>query len=171
MMTKEDFLKYRCPRWDEFPAIELYMDQVLSILENSLSGFSHGERTITSSMINNYVKQKIVKPPVKKKYDRVHLSYLYTVSILKPLMSISDICRGIAIVLRKFEIKEAYDIFCSELEGALKDVFSENGAAEGAADCAETALIRAAVRAFANLMYTSVLIDENGVFDESCEKS
>ena len=65
MMTKEDFLKYRCPRWDEFPAIELYMDQVLSILENSLSGFSHGERTITSSMINNYVKQKIVKPPVK----------------------------------------------------------------------------------------------------------
>ena len=171
MMTKEDFLKYRCPRWDEFPAIELYMDQVLSILENSLSGFSHGERTITSSMINNYVKQKIVKPPVKKKYDRVHLSYLYAVSILKPLMSISDICRGIAIVLRKFEIKEAYDIFCSELEGALKDVFSENGAAEGAVDCAETALIRAAVRAFANLMYTSVLIDENGVFDESCEKS
>ena len=111
MMTKEDFLKYLCPRWDEFPAIELYMDQVLSILENSLSGFSHGERTITSSMINNYVKQKIVKPPVKKKYDRVHLSYLYAVSILKPLMSISDICRGIAIVLRKFEIKEAYDIF------------------------------------------------------------
>ena len=171
MMTKEDFLKYRCPRWDEFPAIELYMDQVLSILENSLSGFSRGERTITSSMINNYVKQKIVKPPVKKKYDRVHLSYLYAVSILKPLMSISDICRGIAIVLRKFEIKEAYGIFCSELEGALKDVFSESGAAEGAADCAETALIRAAVRAFANLMYTSVLIDENGVFDESCEKS
>lgn len=171
MMTKEEFLKYRCPRWDDFPAIELYMDQVLSIMENSLSGFSHGERTITSSMINNYVKQKIVKPPVKKKYDRVHLSYLYAVSILKPLMSISDICRGISIVLRKFEIKEAYDIFCSELEGALKDVFSESGAAEGAADCAETALIRAAVRAFANLMYTSVLIDENGVFDESCEKS
>lgn len=171
MMTKENFLKYRCPRWDDFPAIELYMDQVLSILESSLAGFSRGERTITSSMINNYVKQKIVKPPVKKKYDRVHLSYLYAVSILKPIMSISDICRGIAIVLRKFEIKEAYDIFCNELESALKSVFSESGAAQGAAECDEKALMRSAVRAFANLMYANVLIDENDISEESCEKS
>ena len=60
----------------------------------------------------------------------------------------------------------------TEAAGAAgKDGVPSGGAAEGAADCAETALIRAAVRAFANLMYTSVLIDENGVFDESCEKS
>ena len=45
---------------------------------------------ITPNMINNYVKQEVLKPPVKKKYNKTHLAYLFVICILKRLMSISE---------------------------------------------------------------------------------
>ena len=70
----EDIMQYHCPRWNELPEIELYIDQVIYILESNLSIFNKHSDTplITSSMINNYVKQHILKPPTKKKYNREH---------------------------------------------------------------------------------------------------
>ena len=81
MYDKSIYANIMFPRWDDLPDIELYMDQVVSILEKNLSVFSNGEKLITPSMINNYVKQKIVKPPVKKRYDKMHLAYLFVVCI------------------------------------------------------------------------------------------
>ena len=45
---KQRLQEQRPASWENLPDISLYMDQVLSILENSLSGFSRGERTITA---------------------------------------------------------------------------------------------------------------------------
>ena len=45
------------PRWAELPDLELYMDQVLSLIERYLGsdpGFDR--RGLTASMVNNYVK-------------------------------------------------------------------------------------------------------------------
>ena len=68
MKIREDYLNYHCPRWDEFPDVELYADQVLSVVQRHVSFFEDTvEMSFTSNMINNYVKQKIVKPPINKK--------------------------------------------------------------------------------------------------------
>ena len=97
----EDLLNYHCPRWNELPEIELYIDQVTYFLQKNLSVFTKDKENpiITSSMINNYVKQNILEPPIKKKYNRQHLSYLFVICILKRLMSISEI--GDSIVTMK----------------------------------------------------------------------
>jgi hypothetical protein len=42
-------------------------------------------------MINNYVKNSIVKPPVKKHYKNYHLAYLYVVILLKQCYSLSEV--------------------------------------------------------------------------------
>ena len=42
-------------------------------------------------MINNYVKNRIIPPPVKKKYSREHLAKLIIICIMKPIMEISAI--------------------------------------------------------------------------------
>ena len=62
-----DILNFHCPRWHEFPDIDLYMDQLVTILEKNLIVFEQiwGEKIITSTMINNYVKQKVVVPRSK----------------------------------------------------------------------------------------------------------
>ena len=87
----EELINYHCPRWNELPEIELYIDQVISVLQSNLSIFSKEENSpvITPNMINNYVKQEVLKPPVKKKYNKTHLAYLFVICILKRLMSIS----------------------------------------------------------------------------------
>lgn len=80
----------KLPAWDELPTLELYMDQVVIVLNDYLGMYAAGEdKTVTQAMINNYVKQKLIPPPVKKKYSRVHLALLMIICTLKQTLNIS----------------------------------------------------------------------------------
>ena len=162
MSFSDEILNYHCPRWDEFPDIDLYMDQVVNILEKNLNIFedSYSGKIITSSMINNYVKQKVVKPPVNKKYDRVHLAYLFVVCTLKRVMSIPEICKGIEVALQKYDISRIYDIFCDEFEMALKNTFTCKEDTTISSDTPkELLLIKTAVGSVAKLEFAHYLIN------------
>ncbi len=90
----EKYLKeFSLPAWDDFPSIDLYMDQVVALLNEYLSIFiaPKGDMQITSTMINNYVKLKTIPAPVKKRYSKIHLAYLVMVCILKQTHSMSTI--------------------------------------------------------------------------------
>lgn len=88
----KSFKDFNMPRWDDLPEIDLYMDQVISVTDKLLSSLSVEDTPIlTPSMINNYVKNKIIPPPVKKKYSRDHLAKLIIICIMKPIMEISAI--------------------------------------------------------------------------------
>ena len=87
-------LSYRIPRWNELPEIELYMDQVIALMEKYLGVFYDEEnKTITPSIINNYVKLGLVPPPVKKRYSKIHLAYLLIICILKQVMPINVVMK------------------------------------------------------------------------------
>lgn len=111
----EHLLKeYHLPTWDELPTIELYMDQVIILLSKYLgifSAVSNDDKIITPTMINNYVKQKIIPAPVKKKYSRMHLAYLIMVCILKQTLSISTISKIIPPDLDEKDITAVYGSF------------------------------------------------------------
>lgn len=79
--------------WQELPRIELYMDQLLSIMHQELKGLwlDEEEVNISASMVNNYVKVKLVPAPVKKRYERQHICALLLVFILKPILSMQDL--------------------------------------------------------------------------------
>jgi len=117
----EELEHYRLPRWEDLPDIELYMDQVITLIERYLSplvGQSDG-KVITSAMINNYVKLNVMPKPRKKKYERIHLSYLITITILKQVLLIPEIKQGIFLQTEIDGISTAYNSFCQELEDAL----------------------------------------------------
>lgn len=153
---------FHCPRWNELPDIELYMDQVVSILDKNLNCFAQdNSKIITSTMINNYVKQKVVKPPQNKKYDRVHLAYLIPVCLLKQVISISELCRGISLILQQQKIPEAYDTFCELLETALKNVFSGKAPLHCSKDDSpDIQVMKSVINCFVTLQYTHYLISE-----------
>ena len=157
-----DILEFHLPRWDELPEIELYMDQVVATLEKKLEIFAQtdDQKIITSTMINNYVKQKVVKPPVKKRYGRLQISYLFVVCILKRVMNISDICESIEVMLKEYHSYQIYDIFCDELENALHAVFAGRAKSSTADENTplEIVAIRAAVTAVANLMLANRIV-------------
>lgn len=78
---------------EEIPGIDLYMDQVTTFMEDHLSSSkrSPDDKVLTKTMINNYAKNNLLPPPVKKKYSREHILMLTFIYYFKNIMSISDI--------------------------------------------------------------------------------
>ncbi|MEG2436073.1 MAG: DUF1836 domain-containing protein, partial [Ruthenibacterium sp.] len=66
---EKQLAEYHLPRWNELPDMDLYMDQVIGQLDKYLAVLStpDTEHFITASMINNYVKLRLVPAPVKKR--------------------------------------------------------------------------------------------------------
>ena len=91
----EGLEQFDLPDWESLPQLDLYMDQVILLLTRFLSPMERGaeERAVTASIINNYVRMKVIPPPLKKKYSRVHLAYLVVICTLKQSLSISCIQR------------------------------------------------------------------------------
>ena len=106
------------PRWDELPDLELYMDQVLSLMERYLGAVPGPDgRGLTASMVNNYVKLGVIPPPVKKKYTREHLAHLVILCTLKAALPIAVIQGMIASELENAPTETVYDRFCALFEG------------------------------------------------------
>ena len=151
----ERVLAFRCPRWEELPDVELYVDQMVSYIERHLSVLDIEEEGhfITASMINNYVKMKLIPAPVKKRYG----ARLMVVCSLKRDFSISELSTMINMELAKFENRVIYNLFCEEMEQTIRHVFlGEVIAPPGPSS--EEAILRAVMTAFANKLYAHCII-------------
>lgn len=111
----ERFLQeYALPTWDMLPGIDLYMDQVIVLLTqylNFLPREDGGENVTTPAMINNYVKMKVLPPPVKKRYSRVHLAYLIIVCMLKQTLGIAMVQQILPCDASEEKVHAVYDAF------------------------------------------------------------
>ncbi len=89
----ERFLgSYRLPEWEELPQIELYLDQVIALVNNYVGFFVYDpteEKLLTPSMVNNYVKLRLIPAPVRKKYGRKHIALLLMVCTFKQSVSMA----------------------------------------------------------------------------------
>ena len=156
---EERLINFRCPRWNELPDVELYMDQLVGYAERHLEPLNVGQegRLITSSMINNYVKMKLVPAPIKKKYGVRQVSRLLVICSLKRDFSISELQAMMEMVLSRFQNNVAYDLFCDEMERNIRHVFLGEALAP-VGQTQEEAMIRAVMTAFANKLYAHMII-------------
>lgn len=161
-LTPEKAAAFRCPRWNELPGIPLYMDQVILVLDESLSLFAEEDgHVITATMINNYVKQKVLVPPGGKRYGREQLATLVMVCLLKRVFSISETIGLIGLLTENTPLSDAYDMFCSDLERSLEQTFAGNGGEHAGANAGtgEAALAgRAAIAALTGKLFAQDII-------------
>ena len=118
--------RFKFPAWEQLPDMGLYMDQVITFLNDRLSClYFNDEKFVTNSMINNYVKAGLVRRPEKKRYTRTHLAYFIVVTILKRCYSMSQIDCMIQIQthMDNSTIHTAYDTFINRFEDSLNAVF------------------------------------------------
>ena len=116
-MPEEELLlntMMRLPRWEDLPDFGLYMDQVVVLIERALDGMLP-EGEITKSMVNNYVKVKLIPRPMGKKYEREHLAMLLMICILKQSLTMEEIA-SILTMLCKDGVQEGYALFIRENE-------------------------------------------------------
>lgn len=147
---------FHCPRYDELPSIELYMDQVIQVVSATVCSLYGADDVVTSAMINNYVKHKVIPPPIRKKYDRTHLTRLMVICILKRVFSIGEISALFLVQESTYPLQRAYDYLCTELEDALHVVFTHEHPKEeftAVKRTPETDLLHSMVLAIAHKAY------------------
>lgn len=91
IMERVDQLTYIRP--EEIPGIDLYMDQVLTFVNDRLRHTTRNpkeDKILTKTMINNYAKTDLLPPPNKKKYSKDHILLLLFIYYFKGVLSIND---------------------------------------------------------------------------------
>lgn len=136
---------HQLPAWNDLPDLELYMDQVVSLVTQYLShlGPMLGEdKPLTPAMINNYVKMGLLRAPVKKRYTRTHLACLIIICILKRSLTMAAIQKLMSKDITDEEAAELYESFCSSRSAGVDfliervrkwdvELFLEDDAADG----------------------------------------
>ena len=97
------------------------MDQVLALMGKYFALFGlEGDKALTPSMINNYVKMGVLPPPVKKKYSREHLAHLFIICMLKPVLPL----QGISVLIKTQLRQKSVDSLFDRLSAAYEDIFA-----------------------------------------------
>lgn len=123
-MTIEEIIKSVLSKMDyiepsEIPNIDLYMDQVTTFMNDNLKKNKRFEddKTITKTMINNYTKNDLLPPPIKKKYSKEHILVLIFIYYFKNILSINDIKSLFEPLTENF--------FNSSDDFSLEDIYNE----------------------------------------------
>lgn len=115
---------------EDIPNIDLYMDQVTTFMDRKLKNTTRcpeEDKILTKTMINNYAKNDLLPPPVKKKYSKEHILVLIFIYYYKGILSINDIQTLLNPITEKY-FQTAGDI---KLEDIYEEVFSlEKGEVE-----------------------------------------
>lgn len=108
-MHSEDFIKKILDDIDTFniddiPNIDLYMDQVTTYLNDKFANTKRHEddKLMTKTMINNYVKSRLLPSPKKKKYTKDHMMVLIMIYFFKNIISINDVNKLITPLLDSY---------------------------------------------------------------------
>lgn len=108
------------------PVIDLYMDQVLCLFDDAFP-YNENEARLTKAMINNYVKQKIIPAPLKKKYTATHIYSLIIICLLKRILSMYEI----KVLLdpyfgKKDELKKTYCLYLEKKQSLNEMLENKN---------------------------------------------
>lgn len=128
----------------DIPDIDLYMDQVTTFMDAQLESTKRysEDKILTKTMINNYAKNNLLPPPVKKKYTKEHVLVLIFIYYFKNILSIKDIERLLGPITdtyfttdESFDISSIYEEICaqekSHIQSLQEDIRTCYQSAEG----------------------------------------
>ena len=131
ILNENDFINA-----SEFPNIDLYMDQLTTFMDERLKKTTRhpeSDKILTKTMINNYAKNDLLPPPIRKKYSKDHLILLIFIYYLKNILSINDIQTLLEPLKARFHVSDdelnlsriyetAYELQIEELEPVIEDL-------------------------------------------------
>lgn len=133
-MNNDDLLKiidniaiYHAIELYKIPNIPLYMEQVLTFLNDELDEYKRDskDKIYTKSMINNYVKSQVLQKPENKKYTSEHVISLLLIFYLKQILTLEDIKKLFDYTLKDSDIKQIYSLYLKYTDANFLDISSE----------------------------------------------
>lgn len=108
--------------WEQLPDLALYMDQLISYMPRQLIRFEGGD-TLTSAMVNNYIKDNLLPRAEGKRYGREHLAWLTVICALKSVISMREMATLFAALGEtELPVPERYASFLEQLDRSLDKV-------------------------------------------------
>jgi hypothetical protein len=104
-------------------------------------------------MVNNYVKQHFISPPVSRRYDRTTVASLVVIALLKPVYTIEEIAALTRLALSSSPDKVIYDRFCNLTETAVQHAFHGTTMEKPQDSCDPRGLLWNACNSFACQLY------------------
>ena len=144
--------------WKDIPDIDLYMDQVISYMKRQHIGLDE-EETLTSAMINNYIKNGLLPRAKGKRYDREHIAYLTAVCLLKQVLTVKE--SGI-LMRNEMENKEV-ETFYNSYRKLVHDTFNRVASEVNSEGTKEELVNRAmelAVSGYAEILACKKILEE-----------
>ena len=113
---------YRPIPWEQIPDLGLYMDQVVTFISRAYEPlYGAGLRgSLSPSMINNYVKSKLIPRPAGKKYSREQIALQ------------EDSCES---------AQALYTAFCARFSQVLQSMCGEAGPVEAPRSALDFAIL------------------------------
>ncbi|OOM76239.1 DUF1836 domain-containing protein [Clostridium sp. BL-8] len=111
---------------DDFPEIDLYMDQVMQLFESKLNYTKRNDddKVLTKTMINNYAKGNLLMKIKNKKYTKNHLILMSLIYNLKGALSLTDIKTILTPIVDSFENDQDYPLY--DLYQSFLDIYDLN---------------------------------------------
>ncbi len=126
---------------EDIPVVPLYMDQLTTYMDSKLRSTLRSpseDKVLTKTMINNYAKNDLIPPPIKKRYSKDHLYELLFIFYFKNFLSIGDIQTLLSPITAEFfgkrkdkgfGIEDIYVFMSNVLKGSrakLRDEIAQN---------------------------------------------
>lgn len=96
---------------EKIPEIDLYMDQILRLTE---------DKGVTKTMINNYSKERLLKPLKGKKYNKEQIIQILCIMNLKQTLQLGHIKGLMPQEEGKIDFLKVYDAWASENDRLAK---------------------------------------------------
>ncbi len=155
----------RPANWEQLPDLALYMDQLISYMPRQLIHFEDGD-TLTSAMVNNYIKDGLLPRAEGKRYGRTHLAYLTAICAMKQVMSMKEMAALLQVMDAGKDTEALYSAFLELLDGALNTTAQELDTSLGSDDLVGLAT-SLALKSYANKLacqrVLSLVCQEKGV--------
>ncbi len=168
---KEKLETSRPENWDRIPDIELYMDQLKSYMERQHIGFelTDSDETLTSSMVNNYIKSGILPRAKGKRYNRTHIGILTAICLLKQVLKVDEVGVLLQLCLQGRDVQSFYSSFTEILDREYTRTAAE---IDPEADASETArrALELAVSGYAQILACKTLLKTLPVEDGGKDK-
>ena len=167
---------YRMPTWEEIPNFGLYMEQVIILMKEYLEYIPSGskeDQVITAAAVNNYVRNKVMPEPQKKKYYRIHIAYLIMICSLKQSLSIAMLQKLIPVNISEEEVQRIYcaytrqhaisaKFFLDEVHHLASPLLNDAKSQQAEANARDLITNIALISGFSKLLAERILrVDEN----------
>ena len=143
---------------DEMPEVELYMDQVVSLLNKELAVYKEKEQDVfTKSMVSNYVKHKVLPKPENKKYNKEHMVILNMIFQLKSIFQMD-------------EMKVLFKSFVENHESILEEQYDMDGLYDSLLRSRDKEILQMTNHIHEDIEYVKAVMEEMGTSDDDAHE-